>query len=124
MGRLPREREVVSGLVEVQIREDCPDCENGVVQTVAWGLFHTSEGDAVRTQAEQLRAAGEYGKAIELELAWFRERGFSVPPHDRYGQAFPPEEEPCAECDGTGKRVRWVSTRELTNHLAIQDMRA
>lgn len=101
--------------MEVQVREKCAECAGaGVVQTAAWGAFWGDEGRATREHAEALRAHGYHGDANEHELAFFRERGWTVAAHEGcYGEVFPQEEEPCSECEGSTWTYRWVALEDL-----------
>lgn len=106
-------------MIEVQIRETCSVCAGArVVAGHAWETFQGEEGAAVREEAEATRRAGHYGAAIDLELAWFRERGWLIPPRDGYGEGFPPEEEPCPECEGDGTTTRFVDLDELARLMS------
>lgn len=110
-------------LAEIQIREDCPDCENGVVYSREWHEFYADE--SVQSEAKALRAATNYEAAADVELTWFRERGYMRTMGGERGglpfEALPPEEEPCLECEGTGKRTRWVDVREFSGMLWLRE---
>lgn len=109
--------------MEIQVREQCAECENGVVQTHPWDVFAGEEGAGVRAAAEQLRVEGKPGDALDLELAWFRERGWTVIAAKGYGETFPNDEEPCSECDGEGHTVRWVPIEELPLAVEVKRLR-
>lgn len=108
--------------MEVQVREKCDECENGVVQSHPWDVFAGEEGEATRKHADDLRAHGHHGAANEHELAWFRERGWTVIAKG-YGETFPNEEEPCPECEGASHMIRWVPIDELPLAVEVRRLR-
>jgi hypothetical protein len=109
--------------MEVQVREKCGACENGVVRSGPWEVFAGEEGYGVRHAAEQLRKEGRLSDALDLELAWFRERGWTVEGHDGFGEGFPADEEPCPDCEGEGHTVRWVPIDELPLAVEVKRLR-
>lgn len=88
--------------MEVQIREKCPHCENGMVANWIWQEFYKWEKEVY--QAEH----GEHSVPEMDEVdQWFRDRGYAT------GKYLPKEEVPCSECEGESIIFRWVPLEEL-----------
>lgn len=103
--------------MEVRVRERC-GCENGVCARPEWPEFFADE--EAQREIEAHRYSGEFSAAADLEMDWFRRRGYLI--EDRTGAMhFPPEESPCDDCEGSGYRERWAPLGELVEQIATVD---
>jgi hypothetical protein len=84
--------------MEIQIREKCPHCENGIVSSPKWAEFFKADNEIkART--------GSYMSNDDFD-EWWRNRGYDL-------KQLPPEEDPCPDCEGNMVIYRWVDIAEV-----------
>ena len=99
----------------VRTRRQCRECDgSGITTSAAWGQYFRDP----RGQQHEDNLRRIYGPQVAAEHAekWFRERGFlreDNPMLGFFAWTFPPEEENCSECCGSGWEEKWTLVGEL-----------
>ena len=90
--------------IQIQTREICTNCTNGVVSSPVWEKYWETWDEHRTTFIDQQKAENWSSSRINDTFdEWEKEH-----PYPEW-----PEEEPCSECEGNRVILKWITLTEF-----------